>query len=145
MSGMVTLYQSAVEGSIVSLLTGKTASVRRQACLGRLEARRVLEEVKSVAILIITELYGLKEQLRMTLKTRKTIKKVKGNTTRLIEMYIFLPKVVDSLKLYAIYSYCSTLDGLSMIFKIVNNNRREHFMVRTIFIMMLLTTFLHNK
>lgn len=113
--------------------------------MGRLEARRVLEEVKSVAILIITELYGLKEQLRMTLKTRKTIKKVKGNTTRLIEMYIFLPKVVDSLKLYAIYSYCSTLDGLSMIFKIVNNNRREHFMFRTIFIMMLLTTFLHNK
>jgi hypothetical protein len=68
----------------------------------------------------------------MTLKTRKTIIKVKGNTTQFQEMYIFLPKVVDRIKLFAIKSYSSTLDGLSMIFKIVNNNRRELNLFRTI-------------
>jgi len=131
MSGMVTLFQSAVEGSIASLLTGKTASVKQQACWGRLEARRVLEKVKFVAIQIITELCGLKEHLRK-------LEKIKYMGVKILHIkikVIFLPKDVDRLKLYAIYSYRSTLDGLIMIFKIVNNNRREMIMFRTICIL----------
>jgi len=131
MNGMVTLYQSAVEGSIASLLTGKTASVRRQACWGRLEARRVLEKVKFVAILIITELCGLKEHLRKLEKIKYLIAKILYIEIKVI----FLPKDVDRLKLFSIKLYRSTLDGLSVIFKIVNNNRREQIMFRTICIL----------
>ena len=117
---------------MLSLSTAETVFAKPQACLGRLVARRVLENLKCVAIRIIIELYELNEQLSMTLKTRKTKKKVRGDTTYFKVMCNFLPKVVDRFKLCAIKSYCSTLDGLSMIFKIVNNNRREQFMFRTI-------------
>jgi len=131
MNGMVTLYQSAVEESIASLLTAETAFERRQACWGRLEARRVLEKVKFVAIQIITELCGLKEHLRK-------LEKIKYMGVKILHIkikVIFLPKDVDRLKLFSIKLYRSTLDGLSVIFKIVNNNRREMILFRTICIL----------
>jgi len=131
MNGMVTSYQSAVEGSIASLLTAKTVSAKPQACWGRLEARRVLEKVKFVAILIITELYALKEHLRKLEKIKYIIAKILYIEIKVI----FLPKDVDRLKLFSIKLYRSTLDGLSVIFKIVNNNRREQIMFRTICIL----------
>ena len=142
---MVTLFQFAVEGSIVPLLTAKIASERRQACLDRLAVSRVLVKVKCEVIPIIIDYCEQKGRLKKVIKTRKKNKIIVGCTYYLKVKCTFLPKLVDTLKLYAIKSYCSPLDGLSMIFKIVNNNRREHKAFRTICIMMFKTTFLHSK
>jgi len=145
MNGMVTLFQSAVEGSIVPSLTAKTASVRRQACLDRLAVSRVLVKVKCEVIPIIIDYCEQKGRLKKVIKTRKKDKMMLGYTYYLKEKCTFLPKLVDTLKLYAIKSYCSPLDGLSMIFKICKQNRRGYFMFRTLCIMMFKTTFLHSK
>ena len=84
-----------------------------------------------MAILIITELYALKEHLRKLEKIKYIIAKILYIEIKVI----FLPKDVDRLKLFSIKLYRSTLDGLSVIFKIVNNNRREQIMFRTICIL----------